>query len=329
MTKTYQIDLDNENYIKAIATHNQKIRIKCVAYQNGYTHSFDDSEEMLGSDIRSVIADAKEDGDRSVGIYYTSYASQTLFSIFPEIDTAIKEEYRETPAQQAFYQKYSSWIGELVYQMGSLQKRDPSLVAITKDEALNIFRSLNSNVIEISGALHLPHLNTILFESHGYCFSFVYGEKPSLTLVRDITFNIDYGFDYNTIYSGYDFAADLNNYFIAWKESNYQGNLFPISAGVNAAHTAVHDNIENDQDRSGSTAQVIPITKSYRPKEPPTFTDEQKNKFDENARHIRTDVQNLRFDERRQMYFFADAESKLSQGDSTTEEHDMALRNSI
>ncbi|WP_298627409.1 hypothetical protein [uncultured Legionella sp.] len=46
------------------------------------------------------------------------------------------------------------------------------------------------------------------------------------------------------------------------------------------------------------------LTKSYRPTKPPTFTEEEKERFAENAKNIRTDGHNLRFDERRQMYFY-------------------------
>ena len=46
------------------------------------------------------------------------------------------------------------------------------------------------------------------------------------------------------------------------------------------------------------------ITKSYRPKEPPTFTEEEKKKFREGMKDVRTDEHNLRFDENRKMYFY-------------------------
>jgi hypothetical protein len=46
------------------------------------------------------------------------------------------------------------------------------------------------------------------------------------------------------------------------------------------------------------------ITKSYRPKRPPTFTEDEKRQFREGMKDVRTDGHNLRFDERRQMYFY-------------------------
>lgn len=46
------------------------------------------------------------------------------------------------------------------------------------------------------------------------------------------------------------------------------------------------------------------ITKSYRPKEPPTFTEEELNHFSEGMKNIRTDGANLLFDEKRQMWYW-------------------------
>lgn len=46
------------------------------------------------------------------------------------------------------------------------------------------------------------------------------------------------------------------------------------------------------------------ITRSYRPTKPPTLTEEEKEKFAENVKNSRTDGHNLRFDERRKLYFY-------------------------
>ena len=55
---------------------------------------------------------------------------------------------------------------------------------------------------------------------------------------------------------------------------------------------------------NSSDDEELCITKSYRPTSPPTFTEEERQKFREGMKDIRTDGNNLRFDERRQMYYY-------------------------
>ena len=43
---------------------------------------------------------------------------------------------------------------------------------------------------------------------------------------------------------------------------------------------------------------------SYRTKEPPTFSEEEKKRFAKGSRLIRTDVENLQYNSERRMYFF-------------------------
>lgn len=69
-------------------------------------------------------------------------------------------------------------------------------------------------------------------------------------------------------------------------------------------HSSTELNSQSHNDNSKDKEQPFFITKSYRPKEPPTFTEEELEQFREGMKNIRTDGENLLFDERRQMWYW-------------------------
>ncbi len=65
--------------------------------------------------------------------------------------------------------------------------------------------------------------------------------------------------------------------------------------------------------------EKLVITESYIPKDPPKFTDEELKQFREIMKDVRTDGENLRFDEKRQMFFYPPKQNESPQSSSDAE----------
>ena len=94
---------------------------------------------------------------------------------------------------------------------------------------------------DCSGAIELSELNTIIFEYNGACFYLTYGNPCKMGDMNNMVLDIDDGFLFK--YSDEsspqvkNIASVLQTYFVTWKDSNYEGLLFPQSMGLNLEAT--------------------------------------------------------------------------------------------
>jgi hypothetical protein len=237
MPKTfiYEIDVQSNNlnalnYLKAIARYNQKVGIVNII-EDDSDRDPDSFEDKTGKDIPTLVEDAKSQDVKK--ITFECNRSDSLFAIFPQVSVSDLDLYQDTEAQQKTLSRFYSFNNGM-YRLSKPQ----DIGKLSKEEALNLFtsRELSS---AISGAIHFTELNSIVFESDGYCYLLIYGNETSIKHIKDISFNIDHGFMFPYIsqyaYSGEAFG-ELQEYFSVWKDNNYQNDLFSNTMSVNPSN---------------------------------------------------------------------------------------------
>lgn len=107
--------------------------------------------------------------------------------------------------------------------------------SLDRKQALSLFPILKQQ-INCSGAMHLRSVDSIIFENEGSCYSLTYGENPVLNDMNALTLDIDDGFFYKYPEEASELnnliKAELQKFFIRWKEAHYNGRLIPLTAGL-------------------------------------------------------------------------------------------------
>lgn len=145
------------------------------------------------------------------------------------------------PASSPVIRDVCRYLEEGLYQ---ITKEDGPFCRIDKpvfrgefgvDSAISVITKM-----EMDGAVDFPSMKTIVFEYKGMCGYIHYGENPRAALLELMEFDIDDGFTnrHDDIYAndrdpiGNAVSAELQKFFIAWKENNYQGKPIPDAAAL-------------------------------------------------------------------------------------------------
>jgi len=236
----YTFNKKNQNFINALMRFKDNVWI---------TH-IDGVELDARSDLtcRNLPKAIQYHNERSkndeVTIQCRSADARSTIDVFPRIDAkellagmdeTLKNKNLSTIHKNEYIESISFYIS-FQTSKNDLYLVPPVIPAFNKEEVFILLYELNK-LLNISGAVHLPELKSIVFQHEASNYVLSYDGNSGFHKLSPFALDLDDGFCDKEADEPSLLLKALNKHFNRWKDNNYVGDIFPANEIVKYYNT--------------------------------------------------------------------------------------------